>query len=73
MLAKKCDNTGAVIVQKNGIRVYEYYCNECTDNSLFHVFSVTKSVISILIGITLDKGYIKSIDQPILDFSKLYC
>ena len=48
--------------------MYEYYENECTKNSLFHVFSVTKSILSILIGIAIDKGYIKSIHQPILDF-----
>jgi len=65
---EKCKNTGAVIVQKNGVRVYEYYQNECTEHSPFHVFSVTKSILSILLGIAIDKGYIKSIDQPILDF-----
>lgn len=32
------------------------------------MFSVTKSILSILIGIAIDKGYIKSIHQPILDF-----
>lgn len=65
---EKCENMGAVIVQKDGTKVYEYYQNGCTDNSPFHVFSVTKSILSILLGIALDKGYIKSIDQPVLDF-----
>ncbi|MEL7648461.1 MAG: serine hydrolase [Sedimentibacter sp.] len=65
---EKCSNTGAVVVQKNGVRVYEYYQNDCTENSPFHVFSVTKSILSILLGIAIDKGYIKSIDQPILNF-----
>ena len=46
---EKCKNTGAVVVQKNGVRVYEYYQNECTGNSPFHVFSVTKSILSILL------------------------
>lgn len=32
------------------------------------MFSVIKSILSILIGIAIDKGYIKSIHQPILDF-----
>jgi CubicO group peptidase (beta-lactamase class C family) len=65
---EKCKNTGAVVVQKNGVRVYEYYQNECTEHSPFHVFSITKSILSILLGIAIDKGYIKSIDQLILDF-----
>lgn len=68
IIREKYGNTGAIIVQKNGVSVYEYYENECTKNSPSHVFSVTKSILSILIGIAIDKGYIKSIHQPILDF-----
>lgn len=33
-----------------------------------HVMSATKSVVSLLIGIALDKGFIQSIRQPVLDF-----
>lgn len=68
VIREKYANMGAVIVQKNGERIYEYYLNDCTDTSPVHVFSVTKSVISILIGIAIDKGYINSIEQPVLDF-----
>lgn len=67
-IAKKYDNLGGLIVQKGGKTVYEYYRDECTALSPVHVFSVTKSVMSILIGIAIDKGYIKSIDQKVLDF-----
>lgn len=72
LLHKKYDNTGAIIVQKNNTPIYEYYQDGCCKESPFHVFSVTKSVISILIGIALDKGYIQSIRQPILDFFPEY-
>jgi len=68
MLAKKYQNMGALIVQKDGKQVYEYYQQGCTIDSPFHVFSVTKSVVSLLIGIAIEKGFIKSINQPILDF-----
>jgi len=61
-------NIGGIIVLKNGKTAYENYFNECTATSTLHVFSVTKSIISILIGIAIDKGYIKSINQKILDF-----
>ncbi|MFX0095336.1 MAG: serine hydrolase domain-containing protein, partial [Candidatus Hodarchaeota archaeon] len=37
-----------------------------------NVASVTKSVISALIGIALDAGYIKSVDQKVLDFFPEY-
>ena len=32
IIREKCGNTGAIIVQKNGVSVYEYYENECTLN-----------------------------------------
>ncbi len=61
-------NIAGIIVQKNGIKLYENYFNGYTADTAFHVFSVTKSIISVLIGIAIDKGYIRSIDQKVLDF-----
>lgn len=61
-------NTAAIIVVKNGKTVYENYYNGYIATDTVHVFSVTKSLISILIGIAIDKGYIKSVDQNVLDF-----
>ena len=37
-----------------------------TDN--VHIASVTKSVMSILIGIAIDKGMIESVNQKVLEF-----
>ncbi|MDF2544070.1 MAG: beta-lactamase [Herbinix sp.] len=62
------NNIGGIIVLNNGKTVYENYYNECTATSTLHVFSVTKSIISILLGIAIDKGYINSINQKVLDF-----
>ena len=61
-------NIGGIVVRKSDKTLYENYFNGCTADSTFHVFSVTKSVISVLIGIAIDKGYIKSIHQKVLDF-----
>nr|WP_294490034.1 serine hydrolase [uncultured Anaerosporobacter sp.] len=61
-------NIAGMVVLKDGKTLYENYFNECTATSRIHVYSVTKSIISILIGIAIDKGYIKSINQKILDF-----
>ena len=68
LIRKKYGNIGGIIVQQSGKRVYEYYLNECTASSPVHVFSVTKSIMSILLGIAIDQGYIDSLDQKILDF-----
>jgi hypothetical protein len=62
------NNIAGIVVLKNGKILYENYFNECTGTDAIHVFSVTKSIISILIGIAIDKGYIKSIKQNVLYF-----
>ena len=72
IINRSYSNIGGIIVQKKGETIYEDYFNECTVNSTFHVFSVTKSIISILIGIAIYKGYIKSINQKVLDFFPEY-
>jgi len=61
-------NTAGIIVLKDGKALYENYFNESAATSTIHVFSVTKSIISILIGIATERGYIKSVDQKVLDF-----
>ena len=65
-------NTTGVVVLKDGKLVYEKYFNRCTRESQVHVYSVTKSIISILIGIAVDKGYIQNIDQKVLGFFPEY-
>lgn len=67
-IRKDYSNTTGMVVLKNGEALYENYFQGCTDASHIHVYSVTKSIISTLIGIAIDKGYIKSIDQKVLDF-----
>ncbi|TYQ18116.1 UNVERIFIED_CONTAM: CubicO group peptidase (beta-lactamase class C family) [Acetivibrio alkalicellulosi] len=61
-------NIAGLVVLKDGKTLYENYFNGCTTTSRIHVYSVTKSIISILIGMAIDKGYIKSINQKVLDF-----
>ena len=61
-------NTAGIVVQKNGETVYENYFNGLNTDMPVHVFSVTKSIVSVLIGIALDQGCIGSVDQKILDF-----
>jgi len=61
-------NIAGMVVLKNGDTQYERYFNKCNANSRIHVYSVSKSIISILIGIAIDKGNIKNINQKVLDF-----
>jgi CubicO group peptidase (beta-lactamase class C family) len=57
-----------LVVQKRGERLYEGYFNGYSAENAVHVYSVTKSVVSALIGIALDAGHIKSVEQNVLDF-----
>ncbi len=65
-------NIAGIVVLKDGETLYENYFHECTVNSRIHVFSVTKSIISILIGIAMDKGCIQNPGQKVLDFFPEY-
>lgn len=65
-------NTAGIVILEDGIVSYEKYFKGCTADSRVHIYSVTKSVISILFGIALDKGYIKNIEEKVLDYFPEY-
>ncbi len=72
LIYEEYSNIAGMVIMKDGKNVYEAYYNGCTEASRIHVFSVTKSILSILFGVALDKGYIESIDQKVLDFYPEY-
>ena len=61
-------NIAGMVVLKKGKVVYEKYGNGYLEDDTVHIASATKSIFSILIGIAVDEGYIKSVDQKILEF-----
>ncbi|WP_102272480.1 serine hydrolase domain-containing protein [Cytobacillus massiliigabonensis] len=65
-------NVNGIVVVKNGLIAYEHYFNGYSSNDVHHVASVTKSILSALIGIAIDTGYIKNADQLVLDFFPEY-
>lgn len=65
-------NMAGIVVMKDGKAVYEKYFHGCTQANRFNIFSATKSILSILLGIAIDKGYLDSIDRKILDFYPEY-
>jgi len=71
-VAADYSNIVGMVVLKNGKTIYENYFGGCTKESRIHVFSVTKSIVSILFGIALDKGYLDSIDRKVLEFYPEY-
>lgn len=65
-------NIAGIVVLKGGQAVYEQYFRGCTAASRVHVYSVTKSVVSILLGIALGKGHLTGVEQKVLEFFPEY-
>ncbi len=60
--------TNAFIILHNDTIIYEKYANLNSEGTLLKAFSATKSVLSALIGIAIDEGKIKSIDEPVKNY-----
>ena len=61
--------TNALIVVKNGRIVTEQYRNGGDASTRYAVFSIAKSLVSMLVGVAIDKGQIASIDDPITRYA----
>jgi CubicO group peptidase (beta-lactamase class C family) len=83
--AWKEGNVHAVVVVRHGSLVFEHYfsgTDERQGNKLGEVAfgpdtrqdvrSVTKSVVALLLGIAVDRGWVAGIDQPVLSFFPEY-
>jgi CubicO group peptidase (beta-lactamase class C family) len=66
--AAELETIYSMLVVKNGYLIAEDYFNQGSVDELSKRASVTKSYISALVGIALDRGYLESIDQKMLDF-----
>lgn len=60
--------TTAFIVIKDDVILYETYLNDYTRESINTSFSAAKSVVSLLIGIAIDNGYIQDVHEPITTY-----
>ncbi len=66
-----CSNkTVAYLVIQNDSILYENYFNNYEESSIVNSFSMAKSILSILVGIAIDEGIIKSIDEPVTNYLK---
>lgn len=58
----------SLVISKNNKIIHQQYFNGQDSTTLFNDQSLTKSVMALLIGIAIDKGYIRSVDEKIADF-----
>ncbi|MCM5682668.1 beta-lactamase family protein [Schlegelella sp. S2-27] len=64
-IATSFTDVESVVVLRGGHVVFEYYQPGSNQDTLRDTQSVTKSVLSMLVGIAADEGAIASLDQPI--------
>ena len=57
--------TVAYLIIQDGKVLFEEYWDGYGTDSHSNIFSATKSIVSLLIGIAIDEGKIKSVDEPI--------
>ncbi len=60
--------TIAFVVIKNDSLTHEQYWDGYGEDSNTNSFSMAKTFVSILVGMAIDEGKIKSVDQPVGDF-----
>jgi len=58
----------SITVIRNGYMVFDHYFPPSAEDTMHVIHSVTKSIVSTLVGIAIDKGYIEAVSQPILSF-----
>ena len=65
-------NVHSVLIIKDGKLVFEEYFYEYNKTKLHELRSATKSFISSLVGIAIEKGYIKSVHEKVLPYFPEY-
>lgn len=58
----------AFVIAKDSMLLHEEYWDGYNQESLTNPFSATKSIVGILTGIAVDKGYIHSIDDKVVTY-----
>jgi CubicO group peptidase (beta-lactamase class C family) len=61
-------NLTSLLVARHGRLVLERYYRGAARDDRNHVFSITKSVVSALVGIALRDGQLRSVDQRLVEF-----
>ena len=60
-------NIQSIAIIRNGYLVMDSYTHPFAESQKHEMYSATKSIMSALIGIAIDKGYIKDVNQTLAD------
>ena len=58
----------SLLVSIGGELIEEHYFNGASARRSANLKSASKTIIAILVGIAIDRGYLEGVDQPIVDF-----
>ena len=67
-ISKSYKEIQAIKIVKKGATLYENTFSDNPVETRYHIFSVTKSIMGLLVGICIDKGYIESENVSLGDF-----
>ena len=71
-IAEKQPNICQIAACKDNALLYSDTWNNYEETDCVHIASVTKSIMSLLVGIAIGKGQIKSVDDKVLDYFPEY-
>lgn len=66
------NKTVALLVIQNDTILYEWYADKWSNEDIVTSFSMSKSMISALVGIAHQEGFIRSLDEPITNYIKTF-
>lgn len=62
------ENINGIMILHKGEKLFENYYNDKIKDDRFNVASVTKSILSAVVGISMDKGFINSVDDNVVEY-----
>jgi len=68
----KYKNIHSILIVKDGKLVFEEYFYDYGRDHQHDLASVTKSITSLLVGATIEQGYLKGVDEKVLPFFPEY-
>lgn len=70
--AEAIGSVRSLLIQQNGQRILEQYYHGMQPGRKMNIKSASKSIISLLVGIAVNKGMIESVDDPIAHYLPEY-
>lgn len=68
LVEEKQPNICQIVAIENGKIIYSDEWNNYSKEDCTHVMSATKSVVALLVGIAVDQGLIKSVDERVMSY-----